>query len=327
LKSLSPIIIQVTRGDRIESFHQAFVVIVDKQGKTIYSSGDENYITCFRSSLKPFQASAAIKCEATSKAQFTSKEIALMCASHSGEKIHIETAKGMLDKLGYTPNDYECGAHPAHDISTRHQMIKSEITHNAMHNNCSGKHAGMLCLAKYTGDITQGYIDKNHIVQKMILEQVIRIAEKPPNSFGIDGCSVPTPFYDLKTIAVMFQKLGSGDYEELTTAYKAMSLHPHLVAGYNRFDTEFIKTMKGRAISKGGGEAIQGISLQTKKYGPVGIALKVIDGSHRVRDVAIMSALTSLNLLTTREKQQLHKFSSVSIINYNGIETGKIKVS
>ena len=167
--SSSPIIIQVTRGLKVESFHQAFAVVVDEDGKTIFTAGDENYVTCFRSSLKPFQASAAIKCGATAEAKFSTKEIALMCASHSGEKIHTETAKGMLVKLGYTINDYECGAHQAFDMPTHHSMIKSGITYNAIHNNCSGKHAGMLCLAKHLVGKPKGYISENHPVQRAIL--------------------------------------------------------------------------------------------------------------------------------------------------------------
>jgi L-asparaginase II len=184
----------------------------------------------------------------------------------------------------------------------------------------------MLCLAKHLVGKPKGYIFENHSVQKEILKQVIRCAGKSPDAFGIDGCSVPTPFYDLKTIAKMFQKLGSKKYSELTIAYNAMCAHPYLVAGKNRFDTEFMKVMDSRAVSKGGGEAIQGLSIQTESHGTIGIALKIIDGSHRARDVAIMSVLESLKLLSAEEKEQLKPFTSKPIINHNGIQTGKIEV-
>ena len=324
--SSSPIIVQVTRGLKAESFHQAFAVVVDEEGKTIFTAGDENYVTCFRSSLKPFQASAAIKCGATVEANFSTKEIALMCASHSGEKIHTETAKGMLLKLGFTLDDYECGAHQAFNTLTHHSMIKSGAIYSAIHNNCSGKHAGMLCLAKHLVGKPKGYISENHPVHTEIFKQVIRFAGKSPDAFGIDGCSVPTPFYDLKTIAMMFQKLGSPKHNELAQIYNAMCTHPYLVAGKDRFDTVFMKVMNGAAVSKGGGEAIQGISLQTKKYGIIGISLKVIDGSHRARDVAIISVLESLNLLSLKEKHQIKAFISKPILNHNDIQTGKIEV-
>lgn len=323
--SSSPIIVQVTRGLTIESFHQAFAVVVDEEGKTIFSAGDENYVTCFRSSLKPFQASAAIKCGATAEAKFSTKEIALMCASHCGEKIHIRTAKRMLEKLGFSIKDYECGAHPALDTSTYHSMIKSGIIHSAIYNNCSGKHAGMLCLAKHLSGKPTGYLSKKHPVQKEILNQVIRFARKEPDALGIDGCSAPIPFYDLKTIAKMFQKLGSQKYNELTKAYNAMCAYPYLIAGEGHFDTEFIKVMDGAGVSKGGGEAIQGLSIQTKKYGTIGIALKIIDGSHRARDVAIMSVLESLKLLSHKEKKQMKEFILKPILNHNNIQTGKIE--
>ena len=105
-----------------------------------------------------------------------------------------------------------------------------------------------------------------------------------------------------------------------------MCTHPYLVAGKDRFDTDFMKAMNGAAVSKGGGEAIQGISIQTKKYGIIGISLKVIDGSHRARDVAIMSVLESLNLLSLKEKHQIKAFISKPILNHNDIQTGKIEV-
>ena len=164
--SSPPIVIRVTRGENVESLHQAFAVAVDERGKTIFSAGEESYVTCFRSSLKPFQASIAIKCGATAEAKFSTEEIALMCASHSGEKIHTETAKRMLNKLGFSVADYECGAHPAVDKATQLSMIQSGDSYNALHNNCSGKHAGMLCLAKHLMGKPSGYISKNHIVQK-----------------------------------------------------------------------------------------------------------------------------------------------------------------
>ena len=321
----SPIIIEVTRGESIESVHKGNVVIVDGGGEIIFSAGDPNYITCFRSSLKPFQASAIVLSGATESAGFSLEELALMCASHNGENTHVKTAQKMLDRLELTVDNYECGAHPAYDPKVRRRMIKRGTNYNAIHNNCSGKHAGMLCMAKHLSGDTKGYIRPDHPVQKLIFKQVVRIAGKKPHAMGIDGCGVPTPFYELRTIAKMFQKLGSANEHELAILHDAMVSHPHMVAGEKRFDTKFIETLKGRAISKGGGEAIQGIAIKTKKYGIIGMALKIIDGSHRARDVAIMATLNHLKLLSDFEKLKLQQHTNRPILNHNGFETGRIR--
>ena len=183
----------------------------------------------------------------------------------------------------------------------------------------------MLCLAKYLKSKPKGYVSKNHIVLKKKLNQVIRFAGIPPVSIGIDGCSVPTPFYDLKTIAKMFQILGSKRNSALVAVYNAMCSYPYLVAGKDRFDTEFMKVMAGKAVAKGGGEAIQGLSIKTEGYGVVGVALKIIDGSHRARDVAIMSVLETLKLLSVEQKDKLKRFIVKPLVNHNGIQIGKIE--
>ena len=142
---------RVTRGELTESIHVAFAVVVDKNRQIIFSSGDPHYLTCIRSSLKPFQAAASIKAGAVDLANFNDKEIALMCASHQGEKLHTDTAKSMLKKLGLMIEDFECGAHDPSDKNTRNNLIIAQKSASQLHNNCSGKHAGMLALAKQLG--------------------------------------------------------------------------------------------------------------------------------------------------------------------------------
>ena len=146
-----PISCRVTRGDFTESIHVAFAVIVDSEGQIIYSTGDPHYLTCIRSSLKPFQAAASVKIGAVDAAGFDEKELALMCASHKGEEIHVDTALSMINKLGLKIDDFECGSHYPSDTDSRHKMIRENEVATALHNNCSGKHAGMLALAKYLG--------------------------------------------------------------------------------------------------------------------------------------------------------------------------------
>ncbi len=320
-----PILCRVTRGELTESIHVAFAVAVDETRQPFYSTGDPQYLTCIRSSLKPFQAAASVKAGAVDAAEFNDDELALMCASHKGEKMHVKTAQSMLTKLGLTVDDYECGSHFPSDTLTRHRMIREDKEAQPLHNNCSGKHAGMLALAKHLGQGTANYIKKDHPVQRTILEYVQDITGLETIPTEIDGCSAPTPFMTLETIAGMFQTLAAGNEPELKRVFKAMCSCPDLVGGSNHFDTNFIKALTGRGVTKVGGESVRGIALKTKDKGPVGIAIKILDGNFRALPVATMKLLEHLELLTEEELQNLDKFRTKILKNHNQIEIGRIE--
>jgi len=320
-----PILCRVTRGELTESIHVAFAVAIDETRQPFYSTGDPQYLTCIRSSLKPFQAAASVKAGAVDAAEFNDEELALMCASHIGEKMHVKTAQSMLTKLGLTVDDYECGSHFPSDTLTRHRMIREDKEAQPLHNNCSGKHAGMLALAKHLGQGTANYIKKDHPVQRTILEYVQDVSGLEMIPTEIDGCSAPTPFMTLETIAGMFQTLAAGNEPELKRVFKAMCSCPDLVGGSNHFDTNFIKALTGRGVTKVGGESVRGIALKTQDKGPVGIAIKILDGNFRALPVATMKLLEHLELLTEEELQNLDKFRTKILKNHNQIEIGRIE--
>ena len=320
-----PILCRVTRGELTESIHVAFAVAIDETGQPFYSTGDPQYLTCIRSSLKPFQAAASVKAGAVDAAEFNDDELALMCASHKGERMHVKTAQSMLTKLGLTVDDYECGSHFPSDTLTRHRMIREDKEAQPLHNNCSGKHAGMLALAKHLGQGTANYIKKDHPVQRTILEYVQDVSGLEMIPTEIDGCSAPTPFMTLETIAGLFQTLAAGNEPELKRVFKAMSSYPDLVGGSNHFDTNFIKALTGRGVTKVGGESVRGIALKTQDKGSVGIAIKILDGNFRALPVATMKLLEHLELLTEEELQNLDKFRTKILKNHNQIEIGRIE--
>ena len=320
-----PILCRVTRGELTESIHVAFAVAVDETRQPFYSTGDPQYLTCIRSSLKPFQAAASVKAGAVDAAEFNDEELALMCASHKGEKMHVKTAQSMLTKLGLTVDDYECGSHFPSDTLTRHRMIREDKEAQPLHNNCSGKHAGMLALAKHLGQGTANYIKKDHPVQRTILEYVQDITGLETIPTEIDGCSAPTPFMTLETIAGLFQTLAAGNEPELKRVFKAMSSCPDLVGGSNHFDSNFIKALTGRGVTKVGGESVRGIALKTQDKGPVGIAIKILDGNFRALPVATMKLLEHLELLTKKELKNLDKFRTKILKNHNQMEIGRIE--
>ena len=321
-----PILCKIHRGDFIESIHVAYAVVVDGKGEIVYSSGDPHYLTCVRSALKPFQASAAIKEGATKAVSFTPEEIALMCASHNGEDIHVNTAKSMLDKIDYETSYYECGTHFPYDKESRVKLIQNEENSSTLHNNCSGKHAGMLCLAKYLQVDPKGYTDPGHKVQQLIMKQVKRFSELNEFPLAIDGCSAPVPFLPLFNIALMYQKFASGNYDELNTLFDAVTSNPYLIAGKNRFDTDFIEAMDGKAVTKVGGEAVRGLGIRSGNGEGFGIALKVLDGNQRCSPIATMAVLDELDLLTKDQSEKLSSYKKTVLRNHRKIETGIIAV-
>ena len=312
----------VTRGGNIESRHEVYAIAIDEDGKAIFSIGSPDYITCIRSSLKPFQASAVIKAGAVETAGFIEEEIALMCASHNGEEIHVKTAQGMAKKLGLDVSHYECGSHPPYNPTARNKACKNGFT--PFHNNCSGKHSGMLALAQHLSAGTKDYINFDHPVQKTIMDQLKSLTGKKELLHGIDGCSAPTPFLSLKEIALLFQELGFGNYPELNIVYRVMTSHPYLIGGKDRFDTDFNVALKGRGVTKIGGEAIRGMVIKTEKYGVVGIAQKTIDGGMRTSDTAIMAILNHLHLLTLEEKTQLISYEKKKLFDHSKKHIGNI---
>ena len=321
-----PILCKIHRGDFIESIHVAYAVVVNGKGEIVYSSGDPHYLTCVRSTLKPFQASAAVKEGATKAVGFTPVEIALMCASHNGEDIHVNTAKSMLDKIGYDTSYYECGTHFPYDNESKIKLIHKEENPSALHNNCSGKHAGMLCLAKYLQVDPKGYTDPDHQVQQLIMKQVKRFSELDEFPLATDGCSAPVPFLPLFNIALMYQKFASGNYDELNTLFDAVTSNPYLIAGKNRFDTDFIEAMDGKAVTKVGGEAVRGLGIRSGNGEVFGIALKVLDGNQRCSPIATMAVLDELDLLTKDQSEKLSSYKKTVLRNHRKIETGIIAV-
>ncbi|NQU28106.1 MAG: asparaginase [Candidatus Marinimicrobia bacterium] len=319
-----PILCKVTRGYYIESIHAAYAVVVDGAGKVVFNSGDPKYLTCIRSALKPIQAAAGVIAGAIDSANLTEQELAFICSSHNGEDIHVKTAASILEKLGYSTANYECGSHAPYHKPSADQLIKNELLPSALHNNCSGKHAGMLAIAKQLGVDPTGYIYPDHPVQKAIFKQIERFSGLRDLPIGVDGCSLPTPFMPLYSIASTFQKIGSNEFPELVRVRQAMTSHPYLIAGANRFDTDYLTVMKGRSVTKVGGEAIRGLAIEKSDGEVWGMAVKVLDGNQRANPVATITVLKHLNLLTDSELSALSDWERKKLYNHRQIHIGNI---
>ncbi len=315
----------VYRGTEIENVHKIYGVAVDSGGDILFSSGDPHYKTCIRSSLKPFQASVCIESGAADAFGFNEKELAVICASHNGEKIHTSTISGILKKIDVDPSFCKCGVHSPYDRKTEVSLLKEGKDFNSLHNNCSGKHAGMLATAKHLGCDLNEYIQFQHPVQQKIISALERYSEQSGFVFGTDGCSAPTPFMSLYRIAILFQKLASGSDPVLSRLYDAMVTHPYMVAGRKRFDTDFMEAMSKRAVTKVGGGAVRGIGFRKKNGNVIGIALKVLDGNQKVNPVGTIVFLKKMGLLERNEIVKLSGYETIDLVNHRKKIIGKIE--
>ena len=309
--------VQIIRGQGVESKHRLYAAVVNSEKKIIKEYGKLRSTIPARSTLKPFQSAAILKEGCFKKYNFQNNEIALTCASHNGQEKHVAVAKKMLKNLKLKISDLECGFHRPF-INDK----KTKITN--LHNNCSGKHIGMLCLSKSISKNHNGYIKKNHAVQKHILEYLESLLNKKIKKYGIDGCSAPTPFLSIQEIAYLYAKLISGKKRELSQIYKIIKKNPFMIAGDKRFDTYFIKKSK-TGISKVGAEGLLAIGIK-KGSQNIGICIKTEDGSNRARETVAIEILKQNNLLNKEELNSFSNYIKKPILNHNKIKTGYIKV-
>lgn len=330
-------VFELTRGNIVESLHFGAAAVVDSHGKLLASLGDPNLVTFLRSSAKPFQALPFIERGGHEKFGLTSREISLMCSSHSGTDEHVETVKGMQAKIGVSASDLLCGTHyPIHEPTADAMKVRGELPTQYRH-NCSGKHTGMLAHAKLRSEPLENYLDFHHPIQESILQAFSEMCVIPAESveLGIDGCSAPNFAVPLYNAAYGYARL-CDPYElspERTAACRtitsAMMSHPDMVGGPERFDTVLMTAGKGAILVKGGAEGFQSIGLMPGALGAgspgIGIAIKISDGdSHdRARTAVALAILQALGALDSTQLAQLSSFGpEIQLQNYRNLKIG-----
>lgn len=305
----SEILAKVIRGETVESVHRGHLIIVDGNGKTVFSLGEPETVTFWRSSAKAFQAIPFLVSGAADAFGFSEKEIALACGSHSGERMHVETAAAMLAKIGLSEADLRCGAHLPFDEKRAAEMIHSGEQPTQLHNNCSGKHAAMLAFAKLIGADLTTYEHLEHPVQQAILDCVAEFSDikRDDIKLGIDGCAAPNFAIPLSAMAKSFARLvflpKNFDDETREACRRIVSAtvsYPEMIGGTMRLDTMIMQTAQGKIVSKIGAEGVYSagvLSSPAYKTG-LGIAFKIEDGDDkRARAVVLVELLRQLNIL------------------------------
>jgi len=333
-------LVEVWRGAIVESRHRGHLIAVDGKGNTIAALGSPETVTYLRSSSKPFQAIPVIVSGAADRFGFSEQEIAIACGSHSGEPIHVDTVRSMLDKIGLDESALKCGAHEPFSAEVAGELARTGQPPSVLQNNCSGKHTAMLALALHVGAPTESYDDWSNPVQQAIAGTIAEFSDVPVDqiAIGIDGCGVPVFGISVHAMALMYARL-TWPPDSLDTAtrnacariVKAMIDYPEMVGGAkNRLDTELIKAGAGRLVSKIGAEGVYTVSVLPSTEWPngLGLALKIEDGDdHRARPPAVIEALRQLNVLSEDDLVALAAYAPTVIKNRRGDRVGEARAA
>ena len=328
-----PVLVEVTRGPMTESRHRGSAIVVDAEARVVGAWGDAESPVYPRSAIKPVQALAFVESGAVEAFGLGDEEIALACASHSGEQRHAAAVTAWLERIGLGIGDLECGPQmPSHENSAR-ALLTAGAAPTPAHNNCSGKHAGMLSTAVQLGDSTAGYVKYGHPVQQRILglfEQIcgVDLGDAP---WGVDGCSIPTIAVPLGNLALAMARFVDPDRhlpEHRAAAARrvaaAMLAEPFMVAGTGRFCTAALQLAGGKALVKTGAEGVYMAGLP--EHG-LGIALKIDDGATRGAEAAMAALLHHYGAIDEAGWTQLAGQAQPVLLNRAGIEVGAIRAS
>lgn len=335
----SDVLVEITRGALVESRHRGFISIVDGSGRELLSLGDTKSRTYFRSAAKPFQTIPIISSGAAARFRLTRSELAVITGSHSGESIHIDAVRAILERAELDQSLLQCGAHMPFDAATSRLMRSQGEAATAIHNNCSGKHAGMLLLAKHLGAPADSYIDPAHPVQQRVLATIAAFAGVAPDSIGvsIDGCSAPVFALSIADMARSYAQLAAGETANLDASLRAaaaevtasMLEYPEMVGGTsNRLDTDLMRESKGKVISKVGAEGVQLLGVLASSRFPhgLGIAIKIEDGDiRRARDPVVIETLRQLGAIDEPVCLRLERYAHAKIYNHRRIEVGEVR--
>lgn len=330
-------LVEVTRGGITESRHRGHIVAVEPEGKVVAYIGAPETVTYLRSSAKPHQAIPLIASGAADRFGFTEKEIALACASHSGEPIHVEVAASMLKKIGLPSSALKCGTHEPFSPEVSRQMREEGEEPNVLQNNCSGKHAGMLATALHLGAPIETYDEPTNPVQLAIGKTISRFSGIAVEDIavGVDGCGVPVFGITVKAMALIYARLIAPpvQFDESTRdacarIVSAMTSYPELIGGTtDRLDTEIMRAAPGRLVSKVGAEGVYTLGVLPSEDWPrgLGIALKIEDGDdHRARPTVVIESLRQLGILADESLEAVSRYAFFPVRNRRGDVVGEV---
>lgn len=328
----NPILVEQTRGDTVENRHRGAFVICDADGNVIAAGGDISRPVFPRSAIKSMQALAMVTSGAIDRFSLSDEQLALACASHHGEEVHVTKVATFLGGLGFSEGNLECGAHQPTNGKARAALRAAGLQPSALHNNCSGKHSGMLSVAQALGVDPAGYVEREHPVQVAVRAAIETVVGAPlsVDLCGRDGCSIPTWAAPLKGFAQGFARMatGRGLPPDLSAAasriFDAATANPLLVAGTGHFDTLVMEAFGGRVMQKGGAEGVQCGAIRDKGWG---YALKCDDGNMQASVVMVANLLLRFASPDEAQAELLGTFARQVVKNVRGIEVGEMRAA
>lgn len=333
-------LVEVRRGGITESRHRGHIVAVQPDGTVMAQLGALETVTFLRSSAKPFQALPLVVSGAADRFGFTDREVALACASHNGEPIHTELAASMLKKIGLGPEALKCGVHEPYSVEAAQQLRERGETPTVLHNNCSGKHAGMLAVAVHLGAPTETYNKPEHPVQIAIAKTIAQFSGVPVEDLavGIDGCSVPVFGITVKAMALAYARLVAPPrtFDEATRKacariVRVMNAYPELIGGTSdRLDTEIMRAAPGVLVSKVGAEGVYTAGVLPNDEWPygLGVAIKIEDGENqRARPTVVIEALRQLGVLRDESLEAVAHYAFFPVRNRPGDIVGEVRAN
>jgi L-asparaginase II len=320
-------LVQTLRGGHPECLHQGAIAVVDMQGKVLAHVGDPHLVTFSRSTLKALQALPFVSSGGITKLGLASEEVALLCASHSGEDKHVAAAQRILDKAGVPARQLQCGCHVPYYLSDAGAVPPPSAGFDARHNNCSGKHAGFLAYCALHGLPQDTYLDSGHPLQEEIRRQVARALriDESTMPMGIDGCSAPNYAMPLSALGVAYARLAQGAADtEFGAAFEplfnAMTAHPDMVSGTGRNDADYMRAGRGDWVSKVGAAGLQVIGSKSRRQA---LVVKIADGDKSAVCAASIEALDQLGWLDDAQRTALAPWRCADIVNVRGLKVGQ----
>ncbi len=331
-------VVEVTRGGEVESAHRGAIVVISGDGEAVASLGRVSSRVFYRSAAKPFQAIPLIESGAADRYRLTPVELAVIIGSHSGEAIHREVVGSILVKTALPVELLQCGTHMPFDEGTAKALRAAGERPDLLHNNCSGKHAGMLALARHVGAPAETYLDPTHPIQRMILARLAQFAGVREEEVGIavDGCSAPVFAVSLQAMARSYARLvappddlSEGSREAARRVVAAMLEAPEMVGGTRqRLDTDLMRALPGQIVSKVGAEGVQLLGLLPCPRYPrgLGIAIKIEDGdTRRARDPVVLETLRQLGLFESGIPDSLAAYARSQVTNHRKLPVGEVR--
>jgi L-asparaginase II len=328
----NPVLVRSWRGGSVESQHRGSWIVADSWGRILEGAGAWDKPVFVRSSVKSLQALPLLETGAAERFRFSDPEVALALASHDAEPCHTEVVAGVLERLSLSVGDLKCGPQPPGDAETRAKLRADGLRPTGLHNNCSGKHAGFLALARHLGVDPAEYIDASSPGQVLVRDAVREMsgALEGELTTAIDGCSAPTFRMPLRGLAVAFARMANPENlpgkrrDACERMLRSVASHPVLIAGSRgRLCTEIARTSGGRLFPKIGGDAVYGIGVRGADRG---LAVKMDDGSNRGLHALVVALLRRFGFADGNELAALSEFEHRSIRNWAGLETGRTEV-